>query len=482
MVLPSAQTNNTVYAVAVARGKIFLGGDFTTVRAAGLPLGSHSAGRTGFAVLSSTTGAVLGLSHRFLDVRGKPAQIQALATSPSGAVLFVGGTFTSVDGQPRGHVAAVNTVSGALKPRFGVGGVNGDVLALAVTASTVCVGGQFSASGTTRRTDVAAFATTGALLGFDPVLAGGAATLQPTTVLALDVSSTQKTVYVGGTFDTVNHAGRHAFDGVDGVTGGVDDFATGVGIPADSYVTTIIHDRTRVFIGGRADNHHTDRFEGVKALTQTTGSTVWSDRCYGDTFALAELAGYLYVGSHAHDCSAIGGWPETTPRHYQALRAVDPATGALLSFYPQVQGSARVNGSQDLTRGLGTDGTQLVAVGGWVSVDGRASQNIARFSGAGPGSPPRIPGVSAAVVNHHPVVTFHTVYDYDSTQLTYRLYRAGHAPVLIYSHTIYSVFWNTRSIPVLDRTARAGRRAQYYVTVSDGHNTVRSATTTPVIP
>src|SRR5581483_4829582 len=91
--------------------------------------------------------------------------VKAVASDGSGG-WYLGGAFSAVGGEPRAnlaHVAADGTLDAAWTPR-----IDGTVSALAVAGSTVYVGGTFSTvNGGTVRHDVAAFDSTGAATSFD---------------------------------------------------------------------------------------------------------------------------------------------------------------------------------------------------------------------------------------------------------------------------------------------------------------------------
>ena len=67
---------------------------------------------------------------------------------------------------------------------------------------------------------------------------------------------------------------------------------------------------------GRGSN-----FEGTFAATPSTGAIVWLNDCHGDTYDVLPVGGVLYSVSHAHDCSPIGEFPETSPRTNHRLLA-----------------------------------------------------------------------------------------------------------------------------------------------------------------
>ncbi|WP_372791979.1 delta-60 repeat domain-containing protein, partial [Paraconexibacter sp.] len=175
-----AMTNGQVNAIARSADRIFLGGSFTRV-GTGTPRG---------VALSTVTSLA---NPAFAHPNGT---VRAAVPDGSGG-YYIGGEFTQVGTVPRNriaHIAADGTVNPSFDPN-----VNGSVLALALSGSTLYAGGSFnganSVNGTTTRNRLAAFdIATGTDTSFNPNVNG--------SVLALAVSGT--TLYAGGLFSSVN--------------------------------------------------------------------------------------------------------------------------------------------------------------------------------------------------------------------------------------------------------------------------------------
>jgi len=97
----SWQTNGRVRAVVVAAHKIFIGGDFTMVRAPGTSSGGVA--RNHLAALSLTTGKLMPWNPR------ANGTVTALRVNPAGTTIYIGGGFTTVLGRSRIPLAAVTT-------------------------------------------------------------------------------------------------------------------------------------------------------------------------------------------------------------------------------------------------------------------------------------------------------------------------------------------------------------------------------------
>ncbi len=122
---PSA--NGDVDAIAVSRGKVFVGGEFTRI-------GKRDVKR--LAKLSATTGKV------DKGFRAKAnGTVRAIALTRTR--MFVGGSFTRTSGAVRGHLAAFDRSNGKLRPWHPR--TNGRVNVLRLSKGLVFVGGGFSA-------------------------------------------------------------------------------------------------------------------------------------------------------------------------------------------------------------------------------------------------------------------------------------------------------------------------------------------------
>jgi hypothetical protein len=119
--------NHPVYALAVAGGTVYLGGDFSSV--AGTARGR-------LAAVDASSGAVLAWNHQAND--------RVWALDASASRVYAGGEFTTVDGATRGHLAAFPLAAGALDPAWRPS-ADGVVRALevGVPQTRVYVGGDF---------------------------------------------------------------------------------------------------------------------------------------------------------------------------------------------------------------------------------------------------------------------------------------------------------------------------------------------------
>lgn len=183
----SGGSKPTVKSVVLSGSTVFVGGSFTKV---------GTMARSNAAAIS-TTGAIQPWNP---NVAGSGVYSIALAR-PN---VYLGGSFTKVAGTARSNAAAVST-AGQLMPWNPA--PNGAVNALLVGGSNVYIGGSFSKLGRTVRNNAAAVATNGTLQAWNPNI-GTKSGFPPGygEVRALAISGT--TIYIGGGFESVSGTRR----------------------------------------------------------------------------------------------------------------------------------------------------------------------------------------------------------------------------------------------------------------------------------
>jgi hypothetical protein len=228
--LDSYVTNGPVQALAQSGGTLYIGGTFSQV-------GPRTGGFVG------VNGGTGDANEPFPQVNGS---VDAMVSDGSGG-YYIGGTFTSVGGvaiNNAAHVLANGSLATGWNPN-----PNNAVYALAVSGSTVYLAGKFSSvtdsagTGTVTRNNAAAVnATTGDDTGWNP---------EPNnTVQALAVSGS--TVYLGGIFTSVTDSAgtgtvtRNNAAAVDATTG--DD--TGWNPDPNEGVEALAVSGATVYLGG----------------------------------------------------------------------------------------------------------------------------------------------------------------------------------------------------------------------------------------
>ena len=300
---PAWQTNGEVRAVVAAGGKVYLGGAFTAVRPPGAASGTNETRRTYLAALDASTGGlVTSFSHSLNGI------VRALATSPDGSTLYVGGDFTTVDGKPRSRLAAFTVATGALTTWAPV--ADGHVNALATSTTRVYVGGAFSHLAGVSTTWLGAVSTSAAAV---PGFVGKGNNV----VYGLALSTSYDKLFVAGAFSSYGgDATYHGAVSVSAATGATLPMPGISAVPAttstcESVSKVVLTDDTRAYFGNEGTGHGC--FDGTWAVNVSNGTLAWRAYCLGATQGMTLLKGRLYVGSHAHDCSAHLGDPDAFP-------------------------------------------------------------------------------------------------------------------------------------------------------------------------
>ncbi|HSC52943.1 MAG TPA: T9SS type A sorting domain-containing protein [Phnomibacter sp.] len=194
------EPSSTVNALVVDGNTLYVGGGFTSFA------GPITRNRIASFDISNPDNITL---NNWDPNAGASGTIYSLAVS--GSTVYVGGTHLTIGGQNRNRLAAIDASTGlatSWDPNVG-----GQVSALAVSGSSIYAGGNFVSIGGQTRNGLAAFdATSGALSNWNPNLSGGTATAN-----AIIVNGS--TVYFGGNFITVGSTTRNRAAAVDASTG-----------------------------------------------------------------------------------------------------------------------------------------------------------------------------------------------------------------------------------------------------------------------
>lgn len=490
--LPTWQVNGVVWNQVVVGNTVYATGDFTTARPPGVAVGGAGEIQVGHLIAYDirTGERIAGFDH-VLNGQGI-----AITASPDGSTLFVGGDFTTVDGVARSHLASFDISSGALtNVAFGV---DGSVKALAATNSTLYVGGSFLTVRGQTRTRLAAYTyAQGTLTGWAPTASGGNVT---TMVMAPDHSK----VVVGGAFPTLNGETVNGWGALDAGSGAVLPWAANQTIKdyTNGAIDTLSTDGVSIFGGGYAFGAGAT-FEGVFSVNPADGAINWVADCQGDTYGVYPVQDAVYVASHEHNCTMVGGFPDTNPRvRWQRASAFSkvatqvnagpdmygwnykgiPAP-SLLHWYPELaMGSA--SGAGQAAWSVAGSGDYVVYAGEFPKVNGIAQQGLVRFAkrpvspgAVGPqwGTTPARPAptVSATAIGGGAVrVSFGSAWDKDNQALTYTVIRDRWTTneVVVGSIQSASNFWTLPTLSITDQNVPAGPHKYFLrVTDSDGN-------------
>ncbi len=477
--LSSWQTDATVWTVAYAGGVVYAGGQFGSVRPAGEAAGSTagSVSRTFLAAFSASTGALI-TSFDPVITGASDAGVYALAASPDGKTLYAGGVFSHVNGLYRDNLAAFSTVTGKLT------GWNpsayGKVNAITPAGSVVYLGGSFNQVSGYARTYAAAVTTAGSLLPWAPLLDNAV-----TTIAVHDAQ-----VLIGGYFTSLNGAAENAAGAVDSVRGTQNypwaaNIVPATGACDPPAVKDIVISGNSAYLGSEGTG--SGCFDGDFAVhlgnVSKGGSDtlLWQNDCLGATQSLVVIHGYLFKGSHAHDCAyAPGGFPQVPNP------AGDWITHRLLD---QSLSSGRLehwNPNTDATllgpRTMATDGSALFLGGDFTKVNGKPQQGIAIFPAGPEKARPPAPAkpVVTSTTGGVASISFPAVSTPQFGKLTYTIYRTGVTQAV---GQVSATSWPW-ALPVVRYRLtglKPGSSASFTVTASDGFATsVRSPVSVPV--
>jgi hypothetical protein len=120
----------------------------------------------------------------------------------SGSTVYVGGEFSTVGGVARSKLAGIGTdgTVTAWNPQIDTPDANSSVSALAVSSGTLLIGGSFGTVDGASRNRLAAFNPDGSLSSWAP---------DPGSGFPEAIAASGSTVYLGGDFATINGRARN---------------------------------------------------------------------------------------------------------------------------------------------------------------------------------------------------------------------------------------------------------------------------------
>ncbi len=308
--------NGSVMAIAVANGKVYIGGTFTQVVA---PRGAKATtrARRHLAAFDQRTGKLLAWN---------PSTNQAVyALVVRGKTVYAGGAFTRANSRARRHLAAfAATYHGKLRRWHA--GADDDVRALIANKKLLFAGGDFHhLAGKYRKRLGAVSLSRGRLAKWGPRADG--------RVTSLAFSPTGRRIYVGGSFHAIGrHKGAHNLAAVSTATGKVARFR---GHP-DYVVWSIDTYRQRVFIAGGGEGGHL-------AAYSTTGRRLWLRMADGDFQTVSVSRGTVFAGGHFDNiCKSNSGggtpWKCSNGIARPKILSVTALHGTLTKWDPQARG------------------------------------------------------------------------------------------------------------------------------------------------
>jgi len=212
----------------------------------------------------------------------------------SGTTIYVGGEFGSLGGQSRNRIGALNTLVNTNNATAWNPNANNIVRAIAVDGTTVYAGGDFSTIGGQSRIRIAALdanINTGNVTLWNPSASSG----MDLNVSALAVSGT--TVYAGGNFFAIGGQSRNNIAALD-ATVNVNN-ATPWDPNSDGPVNALFVDGTTIYAGGFFGTIGGQTRFGMAALDANVNSnnaTGWNPEPSSGANAFAKDGTTLYVG------------------------------------------------------------------------------------------------------------------------------------------------------------------------------------------
>ncbi len=350
----SWQTNGRVNQVVISGNTAYMVGAFTAMR----PPGSTGAG-----AVTRNHAAAVNLTNGSLLPWNPNVNKTVTTVAVSGSTVYLGGVFSQLGTVKRKNLAAVNATTGAVVTGFKTANINKGVMAIAPSGSHLYIGGAFTTIGGAARGFAADLnPSTGALnAAFAPTL--------DNSVRAITVAGGG--IILGGDFTTLNGASSVAIGKVSN---------TGTSMPWEWHgppgggthpfqVDGITQDANGVYAAGTGNGGSFMR------LDPNTGHLLFIGGANGNVTAVALDGGNLYVGGHytAYCGPAMGfnGCPPNATR--QKLLAVDEVSGALEAWHPSANMPLGVF-SMDAAAG------RVAVAGDFTKIGGVSQQGFAYFT------------------------------------------------------------------------------------------------------
>ena len=125
---------------------------------------------------------------------------------------------------------------------------------------------------------------------------------------------------MGGSFTTLNKTAAYGMGAVSLADGRTMPWAANQTIKnagSGGAIVSLRRDGSQIYGSGYAfKSNGGANFEGTFAANPNTGKINWVNDCHGDTYDVLPVGKVLYSVGHAHDCSPIGEFGDTSPVTY----------------------------------------------------------------------------------------------------------------------------------------------------------------------
>lgn len=359
-------TNGRVTSILPVGGLVYIAGSFTQV----IDTAGHANTVSNVAVFNPANGT-------FNPSWGAGANNLVNSLAVSGSTLYLGGNFSQADGVARKRLAAVNISTGALVAGWHPG-ADGQVDQIAVVGTNVYAAGIFL-----NVTDNAGTYAQPYIARFDASTGADDRSWRPAPndrVRAVLGSSNGSRIYLGGDFTSVsNVSSANKTASIVTSSGAVDTaFKPGPNNQTGhSPVFDLATDGSHLLVaaggGGGA----------CASQDPATGRTLWSDHSNGNQQAVEIVGQTVYCGGHFSGTNSFDGADR------KKMAAVDLATGNLQSFSPVINSALGV-------WSISSDSTHVFIGGDFTKVTGIAQPHFAQFTDLGAQTAPLAPGTLTA--------------------------------------------------------------------------------------
>ncbi|MGC0366345.1 PKD repeat protein [Rhodococcus sp. 27YEA15] len=491
--LPTVQVDGVVWSQVVAGNTVYVTGNFDNARPAGSANGTNNIPRSNALAYDIDTGELKPWAP-MLNAQGR-----AIEVSEDGKTVFIGGDFTNVSGVNRYRLVAVDANSGAVLNMM-TAALDAGVRSLEVSGNTLYVGGIFNSVGAQARQRLAAFdVSTGVVLPWSPKANA--------EVMAITAPPGSNKVVVGGRFTTLNGVNNVGVGSLDATTAAAYPFPTNNVVRnygTGSSIYSLSSDADAIY--GTGYSYGSGNLENVFSSDVATGNLRWVSGCRGDTYSNVLVGDVMYAVGHPHDCSSIGGQPQTNPWSYQyGLAFRKNVTGAvnmggdfpgrpapeLLHWLPTLAPGVKTKQFQAGWSIAGND--RYIVVGGeFPRVNGVPQEGLVRFAikdqspnKEGPNGynelTPNLTAVGPGAIR----ATWTAAWDRDNSRLTYELLRGEKlsTATVVATTANDSQWWNRGRMGATDTSAPPGTVQSYRVRVTDAFgNNMIGQTVTATVP
>lgn len=481
--LPTVQIDGVVWDQEVVGNIVYAVGSFTNARPAGAAAGTEQVPRANALAYDITTGALLDWAPTTNGV------IYSIEASADGATLYLGGTFTSLNDVTTWRVGSVSAADASRIPLGASANAAVQDLAVSPDGSTLYMAGSFTQINRSARQRAAAVDLgTQTLTDFAPLV-------DNYLVRAIAVAADSSAVAIGGAFTSVGGSSNPGYGLAilenDGSlrANNVNSEVRNAG--AHAAIMDLEADEQGLYGAAYSMNSSTGNIEGVFRANWSTGDLDYLADCHGDSYDVHPTADVLYASSHTHDCSNIGGLPDSR-NHFNAVafanhpvstvktnsqwgyadHAGQPAT-INLSFHP-VFTNGTFTGTNQATWTVEGNADYVVYGGEFTAINGLPQQGLVRFARhdiapneLGPQDKGGAFAVSARSVRAGVVsISFPTNWDRDDRTLVYTVYRDSLDSQPVFSQTVSAGFWEKNELAAMD-LVEPGSTHSYIVVVSD---------------